>query len=154
MTVKTLPGRHCPFPEQPFNKRQFVGVVVGLTGVVVGVTGAVVGLTGVVVGLTGAVVGLTGDVVGLTGVVVGVTGAVVGLTGVVVGLVGVVAGLTGVVVGLIEVRGGYPSKQSLLCQIDERVQKLKKKIKLRCTLFLVLPLRNSSLISYIFRVSN
>ena len=103
MTVKTLPGRHCPFPEQPFNKRQFVGVVVGLTGVVVGVTGAVVGLTGVVVGLTGVVVGLTGDVVGLTGVVV----------------------------GLIEVRGGYPSKQSLLCQIDERVQKLKKKIKLR-----------------------
>ena len=43
MTAKTLPGRHCPCPEQPFNKAQFVGVVVGLTGVVVGLTGVVVG---------------------------------------------------------------------------------------------------------------
>ena len=86
-TAKTLPGRHCPCPEQLFNKAQLVGVVVELTEVVVGLTEDVVGLTEVVVGFTGVIVGITGDVL-----------------------------------GLIDVSGGYPSKQSLLCQIDEHVQ--------------------------------
>ena len=59
-TAKTLPGRHCPCPEQPFNKAQAVGVVVGLTEVVVELTRVVVGLTGVVVVITRVVVGLIG----------------------------------------------------------------------------------------------
>jgi hypothetical protein len=66
-----------------------------------------------------------GVVVVLTGIVVGLTGVVVGLPGLVVGPTGVVVGLTGDVAGLI-VSGGYPSKQSLLCQIDEHVQNSKK----------------------------
>ena len=65
-TAKTLPGRHCPCPEQLFNKAQFVRVVVVLTGVVVGLTGVVAGLTGVVVGLTGVVIGLIGVTGGYT----------------------------------------------------------------------------------------
>ena len=108
MTAKTLPGRHFPCPEQPFIKAQFAGAseVVGVKGLTV-----VKGVAGVTIA-TVVVVGVTGGL----GVAVGATGG----TGVV-GVIGGIGGI-GVIGGTGLIIGGYPPKQSFLCQIAKHVQ--------------------------------
>ena len=100
MTAKTLPGRHFPCPEQPFIKAQFAGVseVIGVKGLTV--VKGVAGVAGVTIAIV--VVGATGGT-GVVGVIGGIGG------------IGVIGG-TGLIIG------GYPPKQSFLCQIAKHVQ--------------------------------
>ena len=96
MTAKTLPGRHFPFPEQSFIEAQFAGVeeVKGVKGLTV-----VKGVVGVTIAT----------------VVVGVTGGT--------GVIGVKGGIGGIgVIGGTGLIGGYPPKQSFLCQIAKHVK--------------------------------